>query len=106
MTMCFHRDADAPERSNSHLGQEDVSELAQNGGERQSGLSRVSAERPLSSHPLTSCQRQRPLANYKISSICTLCMTQTFKSISKPLTGLRYTVPITFSSLALIIFLH
>lgn len=40
-----------------------MSELTQDGGERQAGLSRVHAERPMGSCTLMVCQRQRPLAS-------------------------------------------
>lgn len=84
--------------------QEDVSELTQDGGERQAGLSRVHAERPVGSCTLTVCQRQRPLANNFSSNIFTLCMTQPLKSISELLTGSRYAVSVTFLLLVSIIY--
>lgn len=43
--------------------QEDVSELTQDGGERQAALIRVHAERPMGSCTLMVCQRQHPLAS-------------------------------------------
>lgn len=83
-----------------------MSELTQDGGERQVGLGRVCAETPVGSCTLTVCQRQHPLADYFTSNICTLYMTQPLKSNSEPLTGSRYAVPVTFLLLVSIIYLN
>lgn len=50
--------------------------------------------------------RQSSLANYNISSMSTVSRTQTLKSISEPQTWFRFTVPITFLLLLLIICLN